>query len=143
MKEKYGIDHAINYTTHSNWAAEVQRITHGKGADHIIESSGVGTIGQSLKSVARAGVISIIGFLTPHPSEMPDLTMGILYAGCVVRGVQGGSKQQLEELVRFVGERGLVMPVEKTFPFTKEAVVEALGYLASGKHVGKVCIKLD
>jgi D-arabinose 1-dehydrogenase-like Zn-dependent alcohol dehydrogenase len=61
----------------------------------------------------------------------------------VVRGVQGGSKEQLEEAVRFVGSRGVVMPVEKTFAFTREGVIRGLEYLEGGKHIGKVCIDLE
>jgi NADPH:quinone reductase-like Zn-dependent oxidoreductase len=64
VKSNFGADYTINYKTHPNWGAEVQRITKGQGANHIIEIGGVGTIQQSLDSVARGGVISIIGFLS-------------------------------------------------------------------------------
>ncbi|TVY12679.1 Zinc-type alcohol dehydrogenase-like protein [Lachnellula arida] len=98
VKSRFGVDYTINYNTHPNWASEVQRITNGQGANHIIETSGVGTIGQSLESVARGGIVSMIGFMTTIPQEeMPNVAMLSLVKGCAVRGVQGGSKQQLEE----------------------------------------------
>jgi len=43
VKSKFGADYTINYKTHPNWAAEVQRITGGQGVDHVIEIGGVGT----------------------------------------------------------------------------------------------------
>ncbi len=144
VKSKYGADHTINYNKTPNWAAEVQRITNGKGVDHIIEVTGAGTIEQSIESVAHGGIISIIGFMAPLPQEkMPDVSFLTLSHSCVLRGVLGGSKQQLEEAVRFVGSRGLQMPLDKSFGFNREDIIAALEYVASGKHMGKVCINLE
>jgi NADPH:quinone reductase-like Zn-dependent oxidoreductase len=121
----------------------VQRITKDQGVTHILEVSGAGTFQQSLDSVARGGVISIIAFMTTVPQDqIPDVAMSILAHGCVVRGVQGGSKQQLEEAARFVGSREIRMPVEKIFEFTQESIINGLKYVASEKHVGKICINV-
>jgi len=144
VKSKFGADHTINYKTHPNWSAEVQRITNGQGVDHIIENGGPGTMQQSLESVAGGGLISIIGFLSSvSQNNMPDVTMMALLKACVVRGILGGSKQQLEEAVRFMASRELFVPVDKTFAFTREDIIAGLKYVKSGEHVGKVCINLD
>lgn len=144
MKSNFGADYTINYKKNTNWAAEVQRITNGQGVNHIIEISGVATIQQSLESVSNGGTISLIGFLTTVSQEkMPDVAMLTLVKGCVVRGVMGGSKQQLEEVVRFMGSRELLMPVDKIFGFNRNDIIAALKYVASGEHIGKVCINLD
>lgn len=45
------------------------------------------------------------------------------------------------KLFAFVGCKGLRLPVEKEFGFSTEEAVQALEYLQSGAHVGKVCIK--
>ena len=144
MKSKFGADYTINYKTYPNWATEVQRITNGQGVNHIMEVSGVGTIQQSLESIARGGVVSVIGFLTNiSQDKMHNVTMLSLTKGCAVRGVQGGSKQQLEEAVRFMGSRELRMPVDKSFGFNRDNIIAALKYVASGEHIGKVCINLE
>jgi hypothetical protein len=39
--------------------------------------------------------------------------------------------------------RDLFIPVDKTFAFTREDIIAGLKYVASGQHIGKVCIKLD
>jgi NADPH:quinone reductase-like Zn-dependent oxidoreductase len=144
VKSKFGVDYTINYKTHPNWGAEVQRITMGQGANHIIEIGGVGTIQQSFDSVARGGVISVIGFLSfTSQDNIPNVTMLSVVHGCVVRGIQGGSKQQLEEAVKLMGSRELLMPVTKTFGFSRDEIIAAMKYVASGEHIGKVCINLD
>jgi NADPH:quinone reductase-like Zn-dependent oxidoreductase len=143
-KSTFGIDQIINYKTHPNWSEEVNRITKGHGADHIIEAGGVGTIEQSLESVAMGGVVSVIGFLTSVSEKgVPNITLLSLLKACIVRGILGGSKQQLEEAVRFIASRELPVPVGKTFSFSREEIIEALKYLESGEHMGKVCINLD
>ncbi|RAK95917.1 zinc-dependent alcohol dehydrogenase family protein [Aspergillus ibericus CBS 121593] len=142
VKEKYGVDHTINYQTTPNWAAEVQKITNGKGVDYILETCGAGTIQQSIDAIAYGGIISVIGFLAEtSQEEMPNVAALVIGKGAVVRGIMIGSKQLLEEAVRFIGARDLPVPVEKTFQFRRDQVVEAYEYLASGQHVGKVCIE--
>lgn len=138
-----GADYTINYKTHPNWAAEVLRLTDGHGVEHIIENGGLGTIEQSLECVAASGIISLIGFLSNGGENQPTIFMPALIKAVVVRGVRGGSKHQLEEVVQFIGKKELSMPVDKVFGFNKEGVVAAFKYVASGKHVGKVCISLD
>ncbi|KAK5054475.1 hypothetical protein LTR84_001366 [Exophiala bonariae] len=138
IKSKYGVDHIINYKTYPEWAKEVLKITNGQGVDHVIEVGGVGTIEQSIASVAYGGTVSVIGFLASLTDDvMPNVTLQTLLKGATLRGVLGGSKQQLEEAVRFIAARNIPIPVDKTFPFTKEGIRSALEYIASGQHTGK------
>ncbi|KAJ5561469.1 hypothetical protein N7461_000230 [Penicillium sp. DV-2018c] len=121
VMSKYGADYTINYKTTPDWAAEVQKITRGRGVDFILENGGSGTIKQSLQAIAFGAGLA-------------------LAKGAVVRGIMVGSKQQLEDVVQFIGAHSLPVPVEKIFKFGRDEVVEALNYLASGQHIGKVCI---
>lgn len=142
VKEKYGVNHVINYKKKPDWAAEAQRITGGRGVDYILENGGSGTIKQSLAAIAYGGIISVIGFLSAAPQdEIPDVATLALSKGAVVRGIIIGSKQLMEEAVQFIGAHNLAIPVEKTFKFGRDEVVEAFNYLVSGQHVGKVCIE--
>ncbi|EXJ77539.1 hypothetical protein A1O3_09766 [Capronia epimyces CBS 606.96] len=101
VKAKYGADFTINYKTHPRWAAEVQRITNGRGADHVVDVGGAGTIEQSLEAVAWGGIVSNIGFLAGVPEgQMPNVALMTLVKGSTLRGILSGSKQQLEEAVR-------------------------------------------
>ncbi len=143
VQEKYGADHVINYKTTPNWGAAVQKLTNGRGVDHIFENGGAGTIKQSLEAIAYGGVISVIGFLAAPGQEMPDMAGLALAKGAVVRGIMIGSREQLVELVRFVVSRGLPVPVEREFGFGREGVVDAFEFLASGRHMGKICINVQ
>lgn len=143
VQEKFGANHLINYKTTPNWAAEAMKIIGGRGVDYILENGGSGTIKQSIEAIAYGGIISVIGFLSAAPqSEMPDVAGLALSKGCVVRGIQVGSTQQLEELVRFVSERNIQMPVNRVFGFARDEVLEAYEHLSSGSHIGKICINV-
>lgn len=144
VKEKYGIDHGVNYNTQPNWSAEVQCLTHGHGADHIIEVGGVGTVVQSFESVAWGGTISMIGFLSSVAQEdMPDVAMLTILKGVTLRGILAGSKQMLEEAVTLVAAQNLELPIDRVFGSSREEVVEAFELVGSGKMIGKVCIRMD
>jgi NADPH:quinone reductase-like Zn-dependent oxidoreductase len=120
----------------------VLRLTDGQGVDHVIENGGLGTIEQSLECVTASGIVSLIGFLSNAGQSQPDMLIPALVKAIVIRGVRGGSKHQLEEVVRYMGKHELSMPVNKEFGFNREGIVAAFKYVASGKHVGKVCINL-
>ncbi|KAJ8119571.1 hypothetical protein ONZ43_g3507 [Nemania bipapillata] len=138
VRTKLGADYGINYNTTPDWAAEVQRITNGKGVDHVIEVGGVGTMQQSLVAAGRGGLVTVIGFLASQPQgQVPDVTMMALAKALTVRGLTGGSKQQLEEAVRFMSARGLELPVDEVFAFERDDIIAALRHLESGSHIGK------
>lgn len=143
-KKAYGADYTINYKTHPKWSEEVLKLTNGRGADYILENGGAGTIAESINAVAYGGSIAVIGFLAACPQDqMPDVAGLALSKGAVVRGIMVGSRQQLEEVTRFVTSRGLQVPVEKEFGFSRDEVVGAFEYMVSGQHVGKICINVD
>ncbi|CAN9475139.1 alcohol dehydrogenase [Alternaria sp. MG1] len=144
VRKTYGADYTINYKSNANWSQEVLKITNGHGADFILENGGAGTIAQSIEAVAYGGNIAVIGFLAPcQQDKMPDVAALALSKGAIVRGIMVGSKQQLEDVTRFVTSKNLNVPVEKVFGFEREDVVSAFEYLVSGQHIGKVCIVVN
>lgn len=142
-KTEYGADHTINYTTTPEWGAEAMKLTEGAGVDIIFENGGSGTIAQSFEAVAQGGQIAVIGFLKPAAQEeMPDVATLVLGKGCVVRGVNVGSKQLTQDMVNFVASKNLAIPIEKTFKFEKDQVIEAYKELEKATHVGKIAIEI-
>lgn len=143
-KDKYGADHGINYKTHPDWAKEALALTDGRGVDYILENGGSGTIAQSIQCIAFGGIISVIGFLSKATQlQMPDVALLVLSKGCVVRGINVGSKQLMEDLVLFIANKKIKMPVEKLFTFSEEDVLSAFELVSKGDHMGKVCISLE
>ncbi|KAJ0413799.1 hypothetical protein BJY00DRAFT_321555 [Aspergillus carlsbadensis] len=144
VKEKFNPDFCINYTKTPDWASEAVRLTGGKGVDHIVEIGGVGTIEQSISAIARGGVISIVGYLAEcDPARVPNVLMLALGKEVVLRGIQIGPRCMLEDLVTLVSRRGLRFQIDREFGFTREDIVAAYDALASGKHVGKICILVE
>ncbi|CEN61752.1 hypothetical protein ASPCAL08400 [Aspergillus calidoustus] len=144
VKEKFNPDYCINYTKTPDWASEAVRLTGGKGVDHIIEIGGVGTIEQSISAIARGGVISIVGYLAEYdPARVPNVLMLALGKEAVLRGIQIGPRCMLEDLVTLVSRRGLRFQIDREFGFSREDIVAAYDALASGKHVGKICVVVE
>ena len=140
-KEKYGADHLINYNKTPDWDQQALKITGGRGVDFIIENGGSGTIAQSCECIARGGIIAVVGFLKAA-EQMPDVAGLVLGHGCIVRGINVGAKQMTEDMIAFVCGKNLDMPVEKTFGFSRDQIIEAYKYLESGNHVGKISIEI-
>lgn len=72
-----GATHLINYRKTPDWASEVQRLTDGKGADHVFDVGGAGTIEQSLQATRQSGVVTVVGVLTE--SKSADIIPAILF----------------------------------------------------------------
>lgn len=112
--------------------------------DHILEIGGVGTIEQSLAAIAQGGVISVIGYLAQYdPERIPNVLLLALGKEAVLRGIQIGPKCMLDDLVTLVSRQKLRFRIEKEFAFTREDIVSAYSALASGKHIGKICIVVE
>lgn len=69
----------INYSKQSDWAAEVRRVTDGKGVDLVLDVVGAESIEQTMKATAQRGTIIITGILSKNPNQKVDIMMDILY----------------------------------------------------------------
>jgi len=135
-----GAQHLINYKTTPDWDKEVWKITDSKGAHHIIEVGGPGTLLKSADAVRYAGWIHNIGFVGGLDSDISNLPLKLLFKGATYRGVLIGSRSQFEDMNRFISVTKLKPVVDKVFPF--EEAQDAFRHLESQKHVGKVVIKV-
>lgn len=132
-----GADATINYSTTPEWDYPVRAFTGGSGVDHVVEVGGAGTLPLSLKAVRRGGHIALIGVLTgggefdPRPMLMKAIRL---------QGIYVGSRAMFEAMNRAISAAQLEPLVDRVFDFTE--VPEAIAYMASGAHFGKVCVKL-
>ena len=127
----------INYKKLPDWEDEVLALTGGVGTDHVIEVVGGENLNRSLKAVKVSGTISFIGVLAGLAA--PINTYQFMTKNVRLHGIETGSREMFEEMNRFIETRQLKPVVDRTFAF-KEAR-EALKYLESGAHFGKVAIK--
>ena len=126
----------INYKTHPDWEKEVARLTNGRGADHIIEIGGAGTLNRSFEAVAFGGKIALIGFLAGQASQLNPVPM--MLKGACLQGIGVGSTAMFEALNRAIAINKIQPAVDKVFSFEKAA--DAFRCLAAGDFVGKIVI---
>jgi NADPH:quinone reductase-like Zn-dependent oxidoreductase len=128
-----GAAHGVNYRRVPDWEERVLALTDGRGVDHVIEVGGTATIKQSIRATRDGGHVVIVG----------DLSGGFGSAGLAERGIRTtpivvGSRQMSQEVLRAI-ERHREKPViDRRFPFAD--LKQAIRYLESGKHLGKVVI---
>jgi NADPH:quinone reductase-like Zn-dependent oxidoreductase len=133
-----GASEGINYTTTPDWDREVMRLTHGAGADCIVEVGGVGTLPRSMNALARGGKIALIGVLTGHQGGVsPYPLMG---KGGNLHGVFVGDRAMFEEMNRAIDATAIKPAIDRVFPF--EQSIDAYKYQASAAFVGKIVIQV-
>ena len=132
-----GADAGINYADNGQWGRTVAELTDGQGVDHVVEVGGAGTIGQSLRAVRPGGTLSLIGVLAGGKMEV---NLGAIVTRQVrLQGVTVGSRDGFEAMVRAMALHGMHPVVDREFAF--EELHEAMAYLSSGAHFGKICIR--
>lgn len=137
--KELGADATINYKQTPDWDKQVLEITGGLGADHVFEMVGGAGLNQSLNALRMGGTISIIGLLGGGVGEVN--TIKFFSKNANVYGVEVGSREMFEEMNRFIEANNIKPVVDKVFEFAE--FKEALKYLESGSHFGKVVVRLS
>lgn len=131
-----GAHDTINYRTTPAWHEEVQRLTHGVGANVVLEVGGQGTINSSVAAASMGGTVAIIGGVSGFGGELNPAS---LLAGAKrLVGIFVGSRQMLEDVMRFAEVADLKPVVDRVFPF--DQAQDAYRYMESGEHFGKIVI---
>jgi NADPH:quinone reductase-like Zn-dependent oxidoreductase len=134
-----GADDGINYKTNPDWDSEAVTLTGGIGVDHIIEVGGPATLGRSMNAVRVGGRISVIGLLAgPETIVSP---MPILGKQIQVQGIFVGSRDMFEAMNRAIALHSLRPVVDRVFKFDEAG--DALSYMQSGKHFGKIVVEVS
>jgi len=134
-----GADETINYKKNPEWEKEVLRLSGGKGVDIVLEVGGAETFLRSMGSVRASGQIVVIGVLTGVAGMVPLGLIGLQTLS--VRGVYVGSVGMFEDMNRALSLHRIRPVVDRVFPFKETP--DALRYLQSAQHFGKVVISLE
>jgi NADPH:quinone reductase-like Zn-dependent oxidoreductase len=132
-----GADHTINYKTDENWGSTVMKLTGGRGADHIVEVGGPGTLSQSIKAVSVGGHIALIGVLTGVSGEVP--TALLMQKQARVEGLIVGARSDQEDFVRALEHNDEKPVIDKSFAL--DELGEAFRYQEAGRHFGKIVVE--
>lgn len=130
-----------------DWAAEVHRVTGGRGVNVVYDPVGGERTGASLRVLAQEGRLIVIGFAG---GAIPSLAMNrvLLRNVTVVGAAWGHFVDTRPELVREIGDvlgrmarNGIVAPVVgRTYPL--EQVADALTALESRSVLGKSVLRI-
>jgi NADPH:quinone reductase-like Zn-dependent oxidoreductase len=132
-----GADHTINYKDVPQWSKVVRDLTGFMGVDHILEVGGAGTLKESMKSLKIGGHISLIGVLAEGGN---DFRLGAAVAmNAKLQAISVGSRASFEDMLRAMTLHKIEPVVDKSFAF--KDMIEALEYMRSGGHFGKICLE--
>jgi NADPH:quinone reductase-like Zn-dependent oxidoreductase len=137
---KLGASATVNYRENPSWEKEVYKLTQGKGVDHVVEVGGAGTLGKSLACLAPSGHLAMIGVLTGFGPPTESL-FPIVGKNANMSGIYVGSRADFQVMNAQIGKSGMKPIVDRIFSFSEAA--DAMEYLASGSHFGKVVIRID
>lgn len=133
---KMGAAAGTNYRTNPDWDKWARTQTGG-GADHVVEVGGAGTLERSCRAVRTGGHIALIGVLSGTGTVNP---LPILMRSITVRGIFVGSRAMFEDMNRAFELHQVRPVIDRAFAF--DQFPEALKYLESGTHFGKVVVRV-
>ncbi|EOA91622.1 hypothetical protein ACJQWK_03694 [Exserohilum turcicum] len=138
-----GAKTGINYRQTPDWEQAVLAATGDEGADIIIEVGGAQTLRKSFDCVRFGGLISCIGYLSGKQDDAGDRTntnLLCLKRNVTLKGILNGPREELERMLRFYDEKKIKPVVDRVWKF--EEADQALQYLFSGGHFGKVVVRV-
>ena len=134
---KLGVTDVVNYRTTPDWDVKVRELTQGRGADLVVEVGGPGSLAKSIAAIRYGGHISVVGNLAGKSTIDPATLFAKRASMC---GIQVGSRDMFEAMNRALEVAKLEPVIDRVFEF--EDARAAYEHLASGKHYGKVVIRV-
>jgi NADPH:quinone reductase-like Zn-dependent oxidoreductase len=132
-----GVTDVIDYRRTPDWDAQVRALTQGRGADLVVEVGGPGSLARSIASIRYCGHISAVGNHAGRTTIDPAALFAKRASMC---GIQVGSRDMFEAMNRAIAVTGLKPVIDRVFDFTEARA--AYEHLASGRHFGKVVIRV-
>jgi NADPH:quinone reductase-like Zn-dependent oxidoreductase len=134
--KQLGAAEIINYKSTPEWDEAARKLTSGEGVGHVVEVGGSGTFDRSLRAVRIGGAISVIGVLSGvEPAVSPRQ---ILMNSIRLQGIYVGSRAMFERMNRFIDLHQIKPVIDRVFAWTE--LQDALRYMESQRHFGKICL---
>jgi NADPH:quinone reductase-like Zn-dependent oxidoreductase len=134
-----GAQHTINYRTSPDWEKRVLEITGGRGVDLTLEVGGAGTLSSTLRATRHGGEVSLIGVLSGGEGEVK--LAQVLHRSITLHGIYVGSREMFVAMNRAISQHQLKPIIDRVFTLAES--VEAFRHLESGRHFGKIVIRLE
>lgn len=133
-----GISDVIDYRALPDWDARVRELTGGRGADLVVDVGGPGSLARSIAAIRYCGHVSVVGNLAGKATIDPGALFAKRASMC---GIQVGSRDMFEAMNRAIEVGRLEPVIDRVFDFNDARA--AYEHLASGKHFGKVVIRIQ
>jgi NADPH:quinone reductase-like Zn-dependent oxidoreductase len=127
----------VNYKSVPEWGREIRELSGG-GVDVVVDVGGGATLPQSLAAVRMGGRICQVGNLGGGTVELNLISL--LMSQVRLQGLMVGDRDAFEALAAAMSKHDIRPRVDRIFEWTRAG--EALEYLASGEHFGKVCLEI-
>uniref|UniRef100_A0AAQ5YJU9 Fatty acid synthase n=1 Tax=Amphiprion ocellaris TaxID=80972 RepID=A0AAQ5YJU9_AMPOC len=121
--------------------------THGKGVDMVLNSLAEEKLQASIRCLARHGRFLEIGkydLSNNSPLGMALFLKNVAFHGILLDALFEEGNKEWEEVSQLLKEGimgGVVQPL-KTTVFDRDQVEQAFRYMAQGKHIGKVVLRV-
>ncbi|CAM5096781.1 unnamed protein product [Natator depressus] len=132
----------------TSFEQHVLRVTNGKGVNLVLNSLAEEKLQASLRCLARHGRFLEIGkydLSNNSPLGMALFLKNVAFHGILLDAIFEEGNQEWEEvsdLLKMGIRDGVVKPLRTTI-FSREDVEAAFRFMAQGKHIGKVMIKVQ
>jgi NADPH:quinone reductase-like Zn-dependent oxidoreductase len=137
VRDKFGVADVVDHRD-PQWPKRVREITGGRGLDVVVETAGGDQLGRSIECCNYGGRVGLIGVLGGLEAKFNSFSLMMHQVS--IRGIYMESTTELHALARAL-EAGRVEPcIDRTFAF--EDAPAAYEHLRSGRHVGKVVIRV-
>jgi NADPH:quinone reductase-like Zn-dependent oxidoreductase len=133
----------VDYTT-PGWEGDVLALTGGVGVGMVLENGGTSSLVKSMRCTKREGLVSQVGYLGKQDvKELEGFLELLIDRKIMLRGVNVGSRQDFEEMNRFIEEKGMRFEdiIDRRFGFGEAE--EAIEYVGKRGPFGKVVIEVD
>lgn len=130
-------DEVINYRSREDWDRAVLEATQNFGVDHVVEVGGAGTLSRSLSAVRIGGHIALIGALSGPADFNP---IGVFMKSVRMQGIFVGSRKMFEDMIKAIEVAKMRPVIDRVFDF--DDVREAMRYMESGSHFGKIVVRI-
>jgi len=126
----------INYRSATNWPKVVRSLANGEGADLVVDTAG--SLAEAIDAVRVGGTIASIGLLGRTHADI-DL-IALMGKSATIHAIDVGSRSTFESMNTYIGSSALRPVIDRVFAFDEPR--EAIRYLASGTHFGKICVRV-
>ncbi|MGH8740626.1 MAG: zinc-binding dehydrogenase, partial [Burkholderiales bacterium] len=104
----------------------------------VIDVGGAQSVPQALRAVRAGGTGALIGVVSGQSMTLP---LGPIVTRRVrLQGITVGTPDEFESMLRAIERHRLKPVVDRVLGF--DDLREALDYLASGAHFGKICLRI-